>query len=183
MKNRFITMCLIGSVFMAFIACGNQKGDTVEETAPVAVEETDDEGALIENLNEEVESEDNQPEEVDYEVFTSKGSEAVEEYAKEIKGAALDEDWDTIGDMIAYPIGSKEDGTLCENKEDFIEYATNVGFDQSYYDSLEEWSLEDLWANYQGAMLDNGNIWFADVYVDDTNCQLKIISFWGLHNS
>lgn len=73
MKNRFITMCLIGSVFMAFIACGNQKGDTVEETAPVAVEETVDEGALIENLNEEAEPEDNQPEEVDYEVFTSKG--------------------------------------------------------------------------------------------------------------
>ncbi|MBP5324542.1 MAG: hypothetical protein J6Y86_03495 [Pseudobutyrivibrio sp.] len=183
MKNRVITLCLIGSVSMAFIACGQQKSDIVEETPPVATEETVEDEQVLDIPVEEADSEEDPAEEADYSVFTDKSEDEVEKYAKEIKDAALAEDWDKIGDMIAYPIGSKEEGTLCENKEDFIEYATNVGFDQSYYDSLEEWSQEDLWANYQGAMLDNGMIWFSDIYVDDTNRELKIISFWGLHNS
>ena len=183
MKNRLITLCLIGSVSMAFMACGQQKSDIVEETPPVATEETVEDEQVLDNPVEETDSEEDQVSEKDYSVFTDKEAAEVEAYAKEIKDAALAENWDKIGDMIAYPIGSKEEGNLCETKEDFIEYATNVGFDQSYYDSLEEWSQEDLWANYQGAMLDNGMIWFSDVYVDDTNCELKIISFWGLHNS
>ena len=121
MKNRIMTLCLITCVATAFIACCQQKKEDVEETAPIAVQETVEEGAITENVAEE-DDEQTQDNEDDYTVFTSKSSEEVEEYAKNIKEAALAEDWETIGAMIAYPIGSEKEGNLCETKEDFIDY-------------------------------------------------------------
>ena len=65
--------------------------------------------------------------------------------------------------MISYPIGSKEDNNLCNNKEEFVEYAKNTGFDDSYFKSLSAWKVSDLWGNWQGGCIDDGNIWFSGV--------------------
>lgn len=47
-------------------------------------------------------------------------------------------DWNAVGDMIAYPIGSEEDHTLCNNKEEFLNYANDTGFDDEMLDLLKK---------------------------------------------
>ncbi len=189
MKKRFIILCTITTVALSFLACGNKDNtvdnstisqETTQETDNTVSEENTDTTSDESNETEEVSSsEDEDTSEVDYSVFTDRSSTEVEAYAKTIRDAALASDWDTIGDMISYPVADP-DGNTCNNKEEFIEYANNIGFDKSFYDSLEKWTVSDLWGNYQGGCIDNGNIWFADIYVDDTNREFRIIAFWRL---
>ena len=108
-------------------------------------------------------STDGSGEEGKYSVFTDASDAEVEAYAQKVVDAVLAKDWDSVGDMISYPIGSKEDNNLCNNKEEFVEYAKNTGFDDSYFKSLSAWKVSDLWGNWQGGCIDDGNIWFSGV--------------------
>ncbi|SEM12655.1 hypothetical protein SAMN04487770_12668 [Butyrivibrio sp. ob235] len=118
---------------------------------------------------------------VDYSVFTSASSADVEAYAQKIVDATNAKDWDTIGDMIEYPIGSEELGNLCNNKEEFVAYANDKGFDEEALAKLQSWSVSDLWANYMGASIGDGDIWFRDLSLD--NPEFKIVSYLGLYES
>ena len=61
-------------------------------------------------------------------MFTDATNAEVEEYAQKIVDAVNAKDWEAIGDMIQYPIGSEEDNSLCNNKEEFLAYANSTGF-------------------------------------------------------
>ena len=47
--------------------------------------------------------------------------------------------------------------------------------------SLAAWDNADLWANWQGACIDDGNIWFRDI--DPEKKDLKIVSLFDLREA
>lgn len=170
MKKRFLALCAIVSMSAMLVACGESKEVATED---VQTEES------VEDTTASSESEDSEgSEEGKYVVFTNASDEEVEAYADKVIKAALAKDWDTIGDMIQYPIGSKEDNNLCKDKDEFLAYANGSGFDEEYFTSLSKWDSSELWGNWQGACIDNGNIWFRDINLDTP--EFKIVSFFGL---
>ncbi|SFU31964.1 hypothetical protein [Butyrivibrio sp. M55] len=169
MKKKLLTLCAIVSISAMAIACGDTAAETeepaVEESAEVAEVDTQTDAADAE-VSEEADdaaSTDGSGEEGKYSVFTDASDAEVEAYAQKVVDAVLAKDWDSVGDMISYPIGSKEDNNLCNNKEEFVEYAKNTGFDDEYFKSLSDWKVSDLWGNWQGGCIDDGNIWFSGV--------------------
>ena len=186
MKKRLLILGTLLSISMIFTACGQQDEPlTAEDYAVEESAEEADNSSVEENTEETTETVDDESEAEEdsddkYMVFTDKGNDAVEAYATKIKEATLAKDWDTIGDMFYYPL-EDIDGRTCKNKEEFIEYAKTVGFEKSFYDSLEKWTVDDLWANAQGAAFDDGIIGFQDLYVDDEHTDFRIVSFGGLY--
>lgn len=169
MKKKFLTLCAIVSISAMSIACGDTASEAetpdTEVTSEVADADTQTDAAEVE-VSEEADdaaSTDGSGEEGKYSVFTDASDAEVEAYAQKVVDAVLAKDWDSVGDMISYPIGSKEDNNLCNNKEEFVEYAKNTGFDDSYFKSLSAWKVSDLWGNWQGGCIDDGNIWFSGV--------------------
>lgn len=169
MKKKFLTLCAIVSISAMSIACGDTASEAetpdTEVTSEVADADTQTDAAEAE-VSEEADdaaSTDGSGEEGKYSVFTDASDAEVEAYAQKVVDAVLAKDWDSVGDMISYPIGSKEDNNLCNNKEEFVEYAKNTGFDESYFKSLSAWKVSDLWGNWQGGCIDDGNIWFSGV--------------------
>ena len=160
-------------------------GVSFEQVQETVVEETvpSEEVAAEEATAEEAEATDAETSEGDvedkYSVFTSASNEEVEAYAQKVVDATLAKDWDTIGDMIQYPIGGAENNSLCNNKEEFVKYANETGFDEEFFTTLSQWKVSDLWGNWQGACIDNGNIWFRDLSLDTPD--FKIVSFMGLY--
>ncbi len=207
MKKRFVTLCVIASMSAMVMACGSSSDEKEESGVQIEkIEETDDASQTkeadttetdnaenTENAAEETEQDDaaevteetasedgaaDGDEEGKYVVFTDASNAEVEAYAEKVVTAALAKDWNTIGDMIEYPIGSAEFGNVCNNKDEFVAYANGTGFDETYFTSLGAWDMADLWGNYQGACIDNGNIWFRDVDIEKK--EFKIVSFFGM---
>ncbi|WP_026527053.1 hypothetical protein [Butyrivibrio sp. VCD2006] len=162
------------------VAASEEENQAVEETS------TDDSAVEETTVNEdnaiEADDESGDTDEeivVDYSVFTDASKEEVEAYAQKIVDATIAKDWDTIGDMIEYPIGSEEFDNLCNNKEEFVAYANEVGFDDALLAKIESWTVSDLWANYMGASIGDGDIWFRDININ--NPEFKIVSYLGLY--
>ena len=120
-------------------------------------------------------------EESKYDVFTDASNAEVEAFAKKVIDAVNAKDWNTVGDMIQYPIGSKDDNNLCNNKEEFIAYVNNTGFNEEEMTALASWDITDLWANWQGACINSGSIWFRDV--DTEKKEFKIVSLFDLREA
>ncbi len=47
-----------------------------------------------------------------------------------------------------------EDGLI--SRKEFLEYANSTGFNDEAMTSLASWDVLDLWANWQGACIDDG---------------------------
>ncbi len=198
--RRKIMALLLGTILCVVgTACGSTKESAASEAASVeedvaateaSVEEEaaateaeatkveDTEAGAEETVADDSETAESSDEEGKYIVFTDATNAEVEEYAQKIVDAVNAKDWEAIGDMIQYPIGSEEDNSLCNNKEEFLAYANSTGFSEEELTSLASWDISDLWANYQGACIADGSIWFRDL--DPEKKDLKIVSFLGL---
>jgi len=196
MKKRLLSLCLAVSISSLCIACGSKtepetpdvpnieesvENNEVPSSTSVSDEApTDITGDIDTEIDEGTDdSSGSKASDFDCSVFTEASYSDVSEFAKQIKDLALAENWDKLGDMINYPVEDSS-GKVCNTKEDFINYATNTGFDKSLYDSLNKWTIDAIWFNSEGACIDDGNIWFNDVSFNDID--LKIISFWGLRS-
>ena len=47
--------------------------------------------------------------------------------------------------------------------------------------ALASWDISDLWANWQGACINSGSIWFRDV--DTEKKEFKIVSLFDLREA
>ena len=202
MKRKIVTLLLMTMICVGGTACGSKAEGTAETASEVATVEEDEvaadtteevaaettEEATTVDITEDTETEsadadtaEGTDEESKYVVFTDASNEEVEAFAKQVVDAVLAKDWETVGDMIEYPIGTEEEGNLCNNKEEFVAYANSTGFSEEAMTSLAAWDVADLWANWQGACIDNGNIWFRDV--DTENKVMKIVSLFDLREA
>ena len=193
MKRNIFGLCAIIAVCSMLTAC-NGSSDNVKSTdiqvekvaEPANSASSEDKGDITEKESKEAKDADSteagteasSTEESKYDVFTDASNAEVEAFAQKVIDAVNANDWNTVGDMIQYPIGSKDDNNLCNSKEEFIAYANKTGFNEEEMTALASWNISDLWANWQGACINSGSIWFRDV--DTEKKEFKIVSLFDL---
>lgn len=98
--------------------------------------------------------------------------ERFEVFFTELQQAVADDDEAGLAEMVAYPISVNIEGASTEIADEAA-FASN--FDEivtaDIKDAVTSQSYEDLFANWQGIMIGDGEVWFS--LVDDT---VKIIT-------
>ena len=100
-----------------------------------------------------------------YAVCTSKSKEEVEEFAARAKECVLKEDWEAVSGMVSYPITIQN--VTYPDAESLA--AADITLTEAYRGSLEQASCTDLFANWEGIMIGNGEIWFAELLDEEGN--------------
>ena len=98
-------------------------------------------------------------------------------FLAKLKSAAAKEDWATIGDLIAYPLKVTVGGQhlVLRSAAQFRARATNV-MTAKVLNAIKEQSYAGLFANAQGVMMGNGEVWFSAICgpTDCNNAPIKI---------
>lgn len=148
----------------------------IEETIESVVGETSEEGHYDETSEKSLNSDDADY----YSVSTSKSKQKVEAFAKAVKTSILNDDWLAISKMTAYPITIQ--GVEYVDVESLAN--TNLVLNEEYKKALEAASCESLFANSQGIMIGDGEVWIGEVLDKDMQSEgLKIIAINGLFNN
>ena len=127
---------------------------------------------------------------------TSASSKEVEAFAKKVKTAYLNDDFDILADMIDYPINYDSEGKIfcfnnskkeIKNAAEFKEVAKNLKFSNENKKTMEEETCEKIWVKPSiGIMLGDGQVWFIDKNFSGIEMktigepEFKIISLSGL---
>lgn len=95
-----------------------------------------------------------------YSVCTYYSKAEVEGFAREIKGYILEKDWKSLSAYISYPISIG--GYSFDNEDSFARGEFADLLDGQFYDALEMESCEEMFCNWQGIMLGNGEVWIGE---------------------
>ena len=101
-----------------------------------------------------------------YAICTSYSKEEIESFAKTIKTLILNKEWEELADKVTYPItiGNIE----CSNEEDFKKIVFDDILTDDFYTALEEESCEEMFCNYAGIMLGDGQVWISEIIDEET---------------
>ena len=115
-----------------------------------------------------------------YSVATSKTAWAVERFAREARRYILGGDFEGLSDIISFPI--TVDGTVYQDREAFLKAGFVENPNQDFLEELRNETCENLFANYQGIMMGNGLVWFAELSNTDNSSAegLKITGINGI---
>ncbi len=114
--------------------------------------------------------------EKDYSVCTDLSAAVVEKAAATIRNAVVKNDWDTIADMIDYSI--EIGSTSVKDAAEFKALIGSSAVAPEFIKAVTDESCVDLFANYQGVMFGDGEIW-----MNEKDGAMKITSFNGLLKS
>jgi hypothetical protein len=108
---------------------------------------------------------DNQPEEIDRGLFSGAGPISDKQghlYMANIKHLILGKNWEGLARHVRYPITVSIDAKKknIKNIEEFIQLAPRI-FSTGFTERILAASLSELFCNYQGIMLGNGEIWIG----------------------
>ena len=100
-------------------------------------------------------------------------------YATKIKEVIEAENFEEFANMIHYPITINDyygEGkyVVVENKEQFLKLDKKIVFNEHLKKSLK---TNEIFVNWQGFMIGNGDIWFDTVY-PHTYFKIKAINGW-----
>lgn len=106
-----------------------------------------------------------------YSIATNIPKDEVESYMEKVKTAIINQDMETLYPMISYPIHIKG----VEYKDENSLKAAHFKFDEAYIEKVKTESTKDMFCNYQGIMLGDGEVWINELLNDDNTSQgLKI---------
>ncbi len=163
---------LILAIALLFSSCGSSQEDAAEGSGSESqYEETTSDATAEETASEDP-----------YSSITTMESAEVEDFAMKVRQAYLDEDWSTISEMIEYPITINEE--TIDSAKDFQAFMKDKKIDGSSRKAMEAETCKDMFTNFQGICMADGDIWFLDVHFDgeEQNDEplLKIIAFQGI---
>lgn len=139
-----------------------ETADTTEEVATTEETPTTEQAPATEEVvTEEDSAEQNDGASDYYAVCTSYSKEEVEAFAQKVKDYILNKDWESLSGTVSYPItvGDVE----CNSAEDFKKLAFDEIFTEDFYTALENESCKDMFCNYNGIMLGDGQVWIGEV--------------------
>ncbi len=116
-----------------------------------------------------------------YSAVTDISAWEVERFAASIRKEILSGDFKSLAQKIAFPIVI--DGSLYTNREEFLSADFVKEPDKAFLETIEQASTQNLFCNWQGIMLGNGEVWFAEVSdATDSSApsKLRIIAFNGI---
>ena len=104
----------------------------------------------------------------------------VEEIARSVRQAYLEQDWPSIAGMIRYPITMYPDVEI-QNPDEFLEYMNGKTVHESDAAVMEEETCTDMFFNGQGICMGSGQIWLLDPsYMTEEEPTLQIIAVSGI---
>lgn len=114
-----------------------------------------------------------------YQDCSSYPSSQIEDFAKNVKSLFLEKDWDAIAALISYPITI--DGTICEDHSDFLSLDFESQLNPDFLSAMEAETCQEMFHNWQGiSMGAKGELWFSQVYSDESNSSLLITGINGI---
>lgn len=114
-----------------------------------------------------------------YQAFSAMDKSSIEETADKIRKAYLAEDWDSLKELVAYPV--MINGAAVENEETFIKYMKDKKVSSDARKAMEEENCRDMFYNGQGLCMGSGQVWLLDPsYMTDETPVIKIKTIQGL---
>ena len=182
MKKKMLLAAITMAMVLMVTGCGtdggNNKADSTQEVI-TSEDVSDENNDKSDETIEKEESGDSQQADgsqstdsetgSNYGIATTATDDAVEKFASDVKNTVLAGDWDTLGDMVRYPI------TVGDNE---------IADKESFVTALENEDCTGLMANGQGICMGSGEVWFLDVNFDGIEQKgepdFKIITFNGI---
>lgn len=110
-----------------------------------------------------------------YSLCTNEDSQTVESFAATVRQQILDKDWSALADNIAFPITVGDRSYA--NKDEFVAADWSSILSAEFFESIENESCENLFCNYQGIMLGNGEVWISEpLDASNKSMGLKVIA-------
>lgn len=118
----------------------------------------------------------------DYTVCTRIPGQEVERFAAEVRQLILDQDWDSLADRLVYPILVNGE-SLYMDSEEFRKDGTLLDVllgGEAFRAALEQEDCHEMFCNYQGIMLGDGQVWIGETLEQDGTSQgLKVFVLQG----
>ncbi len=172
MIRKYVFVLVTSFIVMALVGCVKEEKAVssqreTQESSIEAVEKTES------HSNETAEKGSDSDDADYYSVSTSKTKQEVEAFAEAVKTSMLNDDWLAISKMTAYPITIK--GVEYIDEESLAN--TDLTLSEEYKKALEAASYENLFANWKGIMIGDGEVWLGEVLDKDLQSEgLKIIA-------
>ena len=110
-----------------------------------------------------------------YSVCTNCSKTEVEQFAKEVREFILAEDWEKLSEYVVYPITMG--GVTYDNCTFFLAAPFGTHLDEVSIESIRNESCIDMFCNYSGIMMGNGEVWIGEVLNEDnSSAGLKVIA-------
>ena len=174
----------IGIVFVMILcislitACTAENNEQIETTVPES---------HIETMNVEVtppadviptettrqDAEEAQNEDY-YFICTNNSKSEVERFAKEIRELVLTKNWENLSEYVVYPITMA--GVTYEDSTSFLAALFEAKLDEDSIEAIRNESCTDMFCNYAGIMMGNGEVWIGEVLNEDySSAGLRVI--------
>ena len=100
-----------------------------------------------------------------YSVCTNYSKSEVEQFAKEVRECILAEDWERLSEYVVYPITIA--GVTYEDSTSFLAAPFEAHLDEDSIEAIRNESCIDMFCNYAGIMMGNGEVWIGEVLNED----------------
>lgn len=169
---------ILGISFLTACARSENTTQTIENTVPINTIETT---YTVDTDPVETETTKMTPQDYEedqhtdfYSVCTNYSKSEVEQYAKEIRELVLAEDWEKLSEYVAYPITMA--GVTYEDRTPFLSAPFETHLDDVSMESIRSESCTDMFCNYAGIMMGNGDVWIGEVLNEDgSSAGLRVI--------
>lgn len=110
-----------------------------------------------------------------YSVCTNFSKDEVEQFAREVRDLILSSNWATLSEHIAYPITMG--GVHYEDSTSFLTAPFETLLSTDAMEAIQNESCTDMFCNYSGIMMGNGEVWLGEVLHDDgSSAGLRVIA-------
>ena len=176
MKKLIVIICILISMSL-LAACSTDKKALEATEIPVPSEAID--AAIDTTIASEVLIQDSTQEYNTqfYSVCTNYSKAEVELFAETVREMILAKDWESLSELVSYPVSMN--GVIYEDRASFLSAPFDTQLNADAIAVLEQESCSDMFCNYAGIMMGNGEVWMAEVLNEDlTSAGLKVT---GLH--
>lgn len=176
MKKLIVIICILISMSL-LAACSTDKKALEATEIPVPSEAID--AAIDPTIASEVLIQDSTKEDNTqfYSVCTNYSKAEVELFAETVREMILAKDWESLSELVSYPVSMN--GVIYEDRASFLSAPFDTQLNADAIAVLEQESYSDMFCNYAGIMMGNGEVWMAEVLNEDlTSAGLKVT---GLH--
>ena len=168
-KTIGILLAMMLSISLLTACTGEENKQTIESTVPTSqietmkIEDTLPAGTIpTETTLQDLEEVQNAEY---YSVCTNYSKSEVEQLAKEVREFILTEDWEKLSEYVAYPITIA--GVTYEDSTSFLAVPFGTHLDEASIEAIRNESCTDMFCNYAGIMMGNGEVWIGEVLNED----------------
>lgn len=155
--KRKLSLLLLAMIVLSLCACAEDK-PVITQAATETTLDIQNENSATPPTVPELSATEN---EEYYSACTYYSKAEVEAFAKKIKGYILEKDWKSLSESVSYPISIGEHS--CDSKDSFAKGEFADLLNEQFFDAVENESCVEMFCNWQGIMLGNGEVWIAEL--------------------